>query len=162
MITIRPATANDANELQRLLKELASGLGQADDLTSKAENLAAIALTKVPGFHAHIAIDETTDQAVGMVFFFAEYSTWRGEAGVYIQDLYVDKNQRGSGLGVRLLKAAAKTGQQWHAKHLRLAVDFDNPLGRKFYERVGFKEQPQYCITQLTGSSFMTLLEADV
>lgn len=161
MITIRPATPADAPALQKMLHELADGLGQGPDITSTAENLAAIGLSQVPGFHAHIAFDEN-EQAIGMVFFFAEYSTWRGEPGVYIQDLYVNSNQRGSGLGVRLLKAAATTGQQWQAKHLRLAVDYDNPRGRKFYQRVGFKEQSQYCITQLTGADFQQLMEADL
>ncbi|WP_417665080.1 GNAT family N-acetyltransferase [Pseudidiomarina sp.] len=161
MITIRLATADDAPKLQQMIVQLAEGLGQSEDILSNAQNLAEIGLTQVPGFHAHIAVDTDTDQGVGLVFFFPEYSTWRGHAGVYIQDLYVDASQRGTGLGKKLLQAAARTGQQWQAKHLRLAVDYDNQAGRDFYTHVGFSEQPHYCITQLHGEAFINLLKAN-
>ena len=44
---------------------------------------------------------------VGLALFFFEFSTWRGRPGVYVQDLYVAADMRGTGLGRRLLEAVA-------------------------------------------------------
>ena len=48
-----------------------------------------------------------TGPIVGYALYFLNFSTWEGVHGIYLEDLYVRPDQRGSGLGRALLAALA-------------------------------------------------------
>lgn len=73
----------------------------------------------------------------GMVVYYADYSTHRGQAGLYIQDLYVTPAARGTGLA-RALVAATLTHQTWGARYITLGVSPDNAAALRFYRKTGF------------------------
>jgi ribosomal protein S18 acetylase RimI-like enzyme len=73
----------------------------------------------------------------GMVIYYADYSTHRGQAGLYIQDLYVAPAARGSGLA-RALVAATLGHQSWGARYITLGVSPDNIAATRFYAKTGF------------------------
>ena len=74
---------------------------------------------------------------VGMSLFFYNFSTWRGEPGVYVQDMVVSERARGLGLGRRLLLETARHASRHGATHLRLSVDQDNAAAIGFYRSLG-------------------------
>jgi GNAT superfamily N-acetyltransferase len=53
-------------------------------------------------------VAEVDGQVVGCALWFLNFSTWRGKHGIYLEDLYVQPSQRGSGLGKALLTALAE------------------------------------------------------
>ena len=72
------------------------------------------------------------------------FSTWRGMPGVYVVDLYVDEAFRGAGLGVALLRAAAKSGEAEGCGYMMLDVDMDNSGAKAFYERLGYQHTGEF------------------
>ncbi len=74
---------------------------------------------------------------LGMVIYYPDFSTHRGEPGVYVQDLWVDPATRGTGLGRRLL-SEAMAQQDWGATYMVLGVSPENDLAIGFYMRIGF------------------------
>lgn len=66
-------------------------------------------------------------------------STYLGGSVTFVSDLWVSEGARGTGLGRRLLAAAAREGAaRWQAVALRLTVYEGNMGARAFYNRLGF------------------------
>ena len=84
-----------------------------------------------------------------MVIYYPDFSTHRGEAGVYVQDLYVAPEARGQGLARSLLRAAFAQ-QHWGARYLTLGVSPGNAVARGFYDKAGF-----------TSRGYETLIHTD-
>ncbi|MEX2373003.1 MAG: GNAT family N-acetyltransferase, partial [Dehalococcoidia bacterium] len=56
-------------------------------------------------------IVERDGRAVGFALFFPHYSTWEGSAGLYVEDLFVTEEARGTGAGRALLAALARVAR---------------------------------------------------
>jgi len=151
-VTIRCATADDAEILARLVRALAAANGELGKVESRAADFAAHGFAAAPAFHALIA--ECRGEPVGLSLWFYNFSSWRGDVGVYIQDLYVDSSLRGSGLGRRLLTETARRGRQAGATHLRLSVARSNAGARAFYKRLGLLFRDDECIYQVSDTDF--------
>ena len=89
-----------------------------------------------PLFQAVIA--EQDDLPLGMVIYYGDFSTHRGEAGVYVLDIYVAPTGRGLGVGRGLLSEMMRQ-QDWGAKYITLGVTPDNAIALGFYDKVGFR-----------------------
>lgn len=97
-----------------------------------------------------------------MILYFKYYSTTRGMPGVYVQDVYVAPESRGSGLGRALLAHAARhAASHWGARFMMLAVDRDNSGAMAFYDSLGFAAKPNDLPHALDGVGFSTLLAED-
>jgi ribosomal protein S18 acetylase RimI-like enzyme len=123
---IRPITPQDAPAILTFLRALADE--DKGTIASTPETLAqAITQTLLHGvIHPQ-----------GMALYYPDYSTHRGEPGLYIQDLYVVPEGRGTGLA-RALVAATLTHQTWGAKYITLGVSPDNAAATRFYDKLGF------------------------
>ena len=91
----------------------------------------------------------------GMALYYPDYSTHRGEPGLYIQDLYVAPEARGTGLA-RALVAATLTHQTWGAQYITLGVSPDNAAATRFYDKLGFTFRG-YEMMILQGSALKAL-----
>jgi ribosomal protein S18 acetylase RimI-like enzyme len=134
---LRCAVAEDAAAIRRMLDALIAHSGNPPVTPAPAEELARHMSGPRPDIEGVIA--ERQGEAVGMVLFFPWLSTWRGRLNLYIQDLYVDPAERRSGLGRRLLAAAAREGKARGCKGLLLAVEVSNMDAARFYARLGFQ-----------------------
>ncbi len=99
-----------------------------------ASALAGALFAPNPLLHALIA-EAAAPQ--GMIFYFPEFSTHRGQPGLHVQDLWIEPGARGQGLGRRLL-AAAMARQDWGARYITLSVTPENTDAVAFYTRLGF------------------------
>ena len=97
---------------------------------------------------------------VGLCLFFYNFSSWRGELGVYIQDLVVDSDVRASGIGRLLVRETARYAVGQGATHLRLSVDRDNHQAMRFYEKIGLQESADENIFAAYDGDFVNLVEA--
>ena len=67
-----------------------------------AEQLESALFGPAPAVFARIAAEPGPDGAesvVGMAIYFRTFSTWKGTHGIWLEDLYVRPEARGSGLG---------------------------------------------------------------
>jgi ribosomal protein S18 acetylase RimI-like enzyme len=128
---IRQAGPEDSALLHRLLTAMAAEQGES--IASTPESLRLHGFGATPRFHSLIA---ETDQPLGLVLYFPEYSTWRGQLGLFVQDLYVSPVARGLGLGRNLL-AAALAQADWQPQFLSLMVAHNNVFARNFYQSLG-------------------------
>lgn len=136
-ISIRRATVEDVPVMHRLLSELEKTLGATSKIKRQAEDLLKFGFSETPLFEALIAWRGA--EAVGLALFFREFSSWLGSPGVYVQDLYVSRSQRGTGLGSKLMQAVYDRASDWEAGYCKLSVHLDNDSAMAFYTHLGFK-----------------------
>jgi len=72
------------------------------------------------------------------VFFLSFIETEGSSDSLYIQNLSVDKNFRGMGVGSKLINFVFEQAQKLEYKNVCLDVATDNPRAKKLYERMGF------------------------
>lgn len=154
---IRAATADDVENMHAMLLDLARATGLREKIRSKPEDFRKLGFREKPAFQALIA--EQGSRPVGLSLFFYNFSSWRGELGVYVQDLYVTAEMRGTGLGRRLLAETVRLGRTQGATHLRLSVERDNARAHRFYRKLGLKLSGSELIFQATGAAFERLAE---
>lgn len=154
-ITIRQAQPDDAAGLNRALRRLSADMGD-EHLASDAD-IARFCFGQAPVFHTLLAQDPD-GTIVGVVAYSPLFSTVHGAVGIYVSDLWVDRELRGRRLGRRLLAAVRTAGiAEWDARFLRLGVYRDNPSALAFYERIGFVDASDTRFLTLAGQAFETL-----
>lgn len=151
-ITIRTAVDSDAATISTLINALAVATGAEDHCRSKPADFLEHGFGESSLFDALLA--ERNGEAVGLCLYFYSFSTWLGEPGVYIQDLYVGGDQRGSGLGRELIAETIRRSAKNGATHLRLCVDVDNIAAQEFYEAIGMRWRDDEMIFQVDGDAF--------
>lgn len=153
--TIRLATEEDLGKVHAMIIGLAKATGRREKVTSKPEDFRRFGSRGQPAFQALIA--ELAGEPVGLSLFFYSFSSWRGELGVYVQDLYVSERVRGTGLGRKLLAETARLAKKRGATYLRLSVGKDNAAAQAFYRSIGLSASEEECIFQAIGPAFEAL-----
>lgn len=158
-LTIRLAEMRDAETIHAGLVALARVLDKGAKITSTADDLRTHGFGDDPAFEVLLA--EIDGAFAGFCLTFQSFSTWRGERGVYVQDLYVGEAFRGRGIGEALLKAAAGRARERGAGYLRLSVDVTNTKAQAFYERVGLAHSRDEQIHMIKGEAFHAFAMSD-
>jgi GNAT superfamily N-acetyltransferase len=106
-----------------------------------------------PRFHCLIA--ERDGTAIGFALYFYNYSTWRGHAGIYLEDLFVLPEHRGFGAGKALLAAVAAIAVAEGCPRLEWAVLNWNTPAIDFYLAAGAQPQSEWTTMRLTGDALL-------
>jgi len=108
---------------------------------------------------AEVIIGEYKGEAVGFALFFHNYSTFLGQAGIYLEDLYVNPEMRGKGFGKTMLKYLAKLAVERDCGRLEWAcLDWNEP-SICFYKGLGAEALNDWTVYRLTGDTLLKLAE---
>jgi GNAT superfamily N-acetyltransferase len=77
------------------------------------------------------------EEAVGFALFFQNFSTFRGRAGLYLEDLFVVPAARGLGVGKTLLAFLARTARERGCARMEWSVLDWNTPAMEFYRTLG-------------------------
>ena len=157
-LQIRAATINDASQIMQFIVELAEYEKARDEVKASVENIEQSLFSD--SATAKALICELDDQAIGFAVYFYNYSTWLGCNGIYLEDLYVTPNSRGSGAGKALLKYLAKKAVDEGCGRLEwIVLDWNTPA-IEFYESFGAKAQNEWIDYRLTGDALKAFAES--
>lgn len=107
-----------------------------------------------------VVICERANVPIGFAVYFFNYSTWLGKHGLYLEDLYVSKTERGSGAGKVLLKYLAKIAVDKDCGRFEWNVLDWNEPAIEFYKSLGAKPKTKWVGYQLTGQDLVALAES--
>lgn len=103
----------------------------------------------------HVA--EVEGRVVGCALWFLNFSTWRGTHGIYIEDLYIQPEQRGLGLGKVLLSSVAQECVQRGYSRLEGSVLDWNALAIGLYTSIGAAPEDEWTVFRLTDDALIGL-----
>jgi len=157
MLSIRPATVDDAGLLARMIHELAEYERELDQVTVTEADLVRDGFGREARFRAVIA--EWDRQAAGYAFFFGFYSTWVGRPGLFLEDLFVRPQFRGLGIGKSLLAHIAGLAREEQCVGVRWQVLDWNQAAIDFYKSIGATFLDDWRSVLLTDEPFQRLAE---
>lgn len=155
MIHIRFATPDDIGTIVHFVRELAV-FEQALDQVVATEALLAQAMFATPPA-AEALIAEIDGAPVGMALFFHNFATWTGWRGLYLEDLYVTPEARGTGVGTALLKHLAEVAVARGCTRFEWQVLTWNTSAIAFYEAMGATLMTQWRTCRISGEALTRL-----
>ena len=105
--SVRAAELGDVPAILGLVRELAVYEREPDAVAATEADFRAALFPQgnTPTAFAHVA--EVDGEIVGMALWYVTFSTWLGRGGIWLEDLFVSPEHRGSGLGKALLATLA-------------------------------------------------------
>jgi GNAT superfamily N-acetyltransferase len=154
MTSIRPATPQDVGTILGFVRDLAI-FEREPDAVEATENMLHEALFERRVAEAVIA--EIDAKPVGFALFFHNFSTWTGKPGLYLEDLYVTPEARGSGVGTALLRHLAGQALDRGCGRFEWAVLDWNTPAIDFYRAMGAVAMDEWTVQRVSGEALARL-----
>lgn len=154
-LSIRPATATDLPLIAQFIRDLAEYEKLAHEVRFDEAVLGDRLFGARP--YAEVLIGEIDGVAQGFALFFHNFSTFEGKPGIYLEDLFVRPEARGSGLGKALLKALAALAVERDCARLEWWVLDWNEPAIQFYKKLGAKPMDEWTTFRVDGDALLEL-----
>lgn len=135
IIEIRKAEKADVPAILDLVRGKAEFDGCLNSLQSTEADIEEAFFSEQPKAFALLAMK--SGEAVGIATYYSIYSTFIAKPGIWLDDLFVYPQFRGSGVGEALLSELCILAQNTGCGRIDWIVATDNDRGRSFYERSG-------------------------
>ena len=153
--TIRPAARGDEAELLRLIEGLAR-YEKLESMCVGTEPMVAAALFG-PRPAAEALVAERGGRAVGFALYFTTFSTFLCKPGLYLEDLFVEPEHRGAGIGKALLARLAALALERGCGRFEWRVLDWNAPSIAFYQSLGATVMPEWQLVRMTEPEFRAL-----
>jgi GNAT superfamily N-acetyltransferase len=154
-LTIRRGTVRDVPTILALIRGLAEYERLAHEMEATAARVRAHGFGRRRYFETIIC--RRGGKPVGFALYFFTYSTFLARPTLYLEDLFVLPEERGTGAGKALLRALARIAVRRGCGRLEWAVLGWNRPAIGFYKRLGAKLRRQWILTRLTGTPLRRL-----
>ncbi len=148
---IRKATPADLGDILQLIRDLAAYEREPDAVKATVESLHGTLFGPTPTAEAIVA--ELDGEVVGVALYFTNFSTWSGRDGLYLEDLYVKPEARGSGLGKALLRRLARIAVARGCARVEWSVLDWNAPAIAFYKALGAVPKDEWTVYRLDGDA---------
>lgn len=151
-IQITTATESHIPEMIRLMNDFAEYEGLKPHCTVTAEKLRSALFGAGAAVRGLIALDGT--RVLGYALFYRSFASFRGQRGFFLEDLYVDRQYRGKGVGREILRVLAASAKQEGAERIDFLVLERNGLAIAFYESLGAERGEPERHYKFAGAAF--------
>ena len=97
------------------------------------------------------------DVPVGYAIYYPNFLTFRGQRGLFLEDLYVTESRRAAGLGKSFLTHIAKIGRDRGFERIDFLVLDWNETAIRFYKGLGAEVSEGESHLKFTGAAFRNL-----
>lgn len=147
--TIKPATPADVPVIFDLIKQLAVYEKLEHMVTGNEAMLQGSLFGTKPVCECIVAREG--DQPIGFALYFSTFSTFLTKPGLYLEDLFVVPDKRGSGYGKALLKHLAQLAKSRGCGRFEWRVLDWNEPSIKFYESIGGEIMKEWWLVRMTA-----------
>jgi GNAT superfamily N-acetyltransferase len=146
-LRIRPATPRDIPAMVSLIR----GLAKYEHLLKHCHT--SPARLRRHGFgpnrYFETLIATRAGRPIGLAIYFFTYSTFASQPILFIEDIFVLPEERGSGAGKALMAALAKVAVKKRCTQMQWLVLDWNALAIDFYNRLGARLDKTWLLTRL-------------
>jgi GNAT superfamily N-acetyltransferase len=154
-LSIRPAARADLPLIAQFIRDLAEYEKLAHEVRFDEAVLGQRLFGARP--YAEVLIGEIDGAPQGFALFFHNFSTFEGKPGVYLEDLFVRPEARGSGLGKTLLQRLAQIAVERDCARLEWWVLDWNEPAIAFYKSLGAKPMEEWTTFRVDGDALTAL-----
>lgn len=163
---VREATSSDVPRMLGLIRELADYERELHQVEATEDHLYAALFpegepssARSHAIVAEVTGDDGRPRIAGLAVYYLTYSTWTGKHGIWLEDLFVQPDQRGNGLGTALLgRLAAICVERGFPRLEWWVLDWNEPsIG--FYRSLGAVAQDEWTVYRITGDALRTLAQ---
>jgi len=148
---IRMAQPTDVEDTHRLIYELAVYEKAPEEMVATIDQIKTSLFDSNPVAFCHVA--EVDGKVVGIALWFLNYSTWLGKAGIYLEDLFVQLEYRGHGIGKKFMQTlAALCMERGYERFQWWVLDWNKP-SIDFYESFGAVPMDEWTVFRLSGDA---------
>lgn len=148
---IRLAEPADVKDIHHLIYELAVYEKAPEQMVATIEQINSSLFTEKPVAFCHVAEDQ--GKIVGIALWFLNYSTWLGKPGIYLEDLYVQPEYRGQGIGKSFMKTLSQLCvERGYERFQWWVLDWNLP-SIEFYKSLGAVPMDEWTVFRLSGDA---------
>jgi GNAT superfamily N-acetyltransferase len=160
--SIREARPEDAADLVHLINQLAayerlSHASRPDEVTLAAQ----LAPDARPRIEALVAHDDASGRCIGFALYFHNYSTFLTNFGLFLEDLFVEPDCRGQGVGLALFRTLARIAEERGCQRLDWNVLDWNEPAIAFYRKLGATSMDDWVTMRLDRAHIVSLAGGD-
>lgn len=153
---VRPADESDLPAILSLVHALADYEREPDAVEATEDDFRRVLFEDPsPTTYCHVA--EVGGEVVGLAVWFLSFSTWTGKNGIWLEDLFVLPEHRGTGLGKALLQRLAQVCVERDFTRLEWWVLDWNAPSIAFYESLGAVAQDEWTTYRVDGDALRAL-----
>lgn len=134
-LQIRTATEKDIPAILALMREFAEYEYLLDRLEITEERMNAALFGAGAVADAIVAVADT--EAVGYAVFYPNFSTFRGQRGMFLEDIFIQPEHRRGGTGEKMLTHIARVARERGYERIDFLVLDWNTTAIDFYKKHG-------------------------
>lgn len=142
-----------------MIRELADWEGYSDQVEAN-EDILTKSLFGSDSI-ATVLIAYIKEEPVGYLIYCPKFATYTGRNEIYLQDIYLRKQARGSGIGLSLMVELAKIARKSGASRIEWFVDENNSQALEFYKKLGAEVCDSIKVLRLGGKDLSFLLHSE-
>ena len=154
-IRLVKAAPENIPQIIALMREFAEYENLLEFFETTEERLATALFGDGKVADAIVAFDGETP--IAYAIFFPNFATFRGQRGIYLEDIFITKKARGRGLGEMMLKHIARTAKARGFERLDFQVLQWNTPAIEFYEHLGAHRDDEERHFKFTDEAFQKL-----
>lgn len=145
-LKFKKATEMDASTLLSFIKKIAVYEEMLDDVTATEESLKE---SIFKNNRAEALLIEFNNNVVGYIIYFFNFSTFIGREGLYLEDIYIDPEYRGKGIGKEAFEILVHIAKNNKCERMEwVCLDWNKP-SLEFYNSIGAKQLNEWIIHRL-------------
>ena len=152
--SVRKAKETDASAILGLIRELAGYEKQPDAVVIAEKDIIDAAFGDNP--LTSIFVAEVNSNVVGIALFYYGFSTWKGRS-LHLEDLIVNENFRGHGIGKALMMRVVQVAQKEKLNRMDWEVLDWNERAIKFYKSLGTSFYSDWNLCRLFGPEIQAI-----
>jgi GNAT superfamily N-acetyltransferase len=153
-LELKPITQEDIPALLGLLWELAV-YEHLEDIFTVNEEILLESFFETHSAEAFLAVMD--GKAVGYSIYFMNFSSFLGRAGMYLEDLYVQPDYRGHGIGLAMIRAVARIAVSRGCQRFEWVCLNWNVNSIKFYKSLGAVGMDEWTTYRVAGEKLIEL-----
>ena len=155
---IRLATSDDVPSILAFIKGLAEFEYLSNEVTVTETELQKSLFGPNPA--AEVVIGFAGDEPAGFAVFFNNYSTFLGQRGMYLEDIFVTPEHRRKGLGKMLLVHVANIAVERECGRFEWSVLDGNEDAVRFYKELGAEVMSDWRTFRMQGVALRRLAKS--
>ena len=155
MLNIRRAERNDVGIILSFIRALAEYEHLSGEVVATEQDLLRDGFGAEPKFRCVIA--EWDQTPAGFALYFYNYSTFQGRPGICLEDLFVNPEFRGKGIGKALLLHLAQIAVRENCgRYVWQVLDWNTP-SIEFYQSLGAKLMSEWLTMRVEGAALKNM-----